>query len=175
MQEGFYKQISESINKSLLNGLLFALVNFWYIWLLLLIVVIVKITRRFNRIYKMNKAGLPEIDKMSGEDFEIFLEQLFKKHSYKVERVGRMADYGGDLIIEKNNIKTAVQAKRWNNPVNVKAIQEINTAKAHYDAIKAMVVTNSRFTSNAILLAKENQVELVDRKKLAALILKKHK
>jgi len=86
-----------------------------------------------------------------------------------------MADYGGDLIIEKDNIKTAVQAKRCSNPVNVKAIQEIGTAKAHYGATKAMVVTNSRFTSNAIILAKENQIELVGRTKLASFILNKGK
>jgi restriction system protein len=173
MQENFYNQISESINKGLIDGILFALVNFWYIWLLLLIVVIVKIIQRFYKIRKMNKAGLTEIDKMSGKDFEIFLEQLLRNHGYKVKRVGHMADYGGDLVIEKDNIKTVVQAKRWSNPVNVKAIQEINTAKAHYNATKAMVVTNNRFTSNASILAKENQVELVDRKKLALLILKK--
>ena len=44
---------------------------------------------------------------------------------------------------------------------------------AHYSATKAMVVTNSRFTSNAVTLAKENDVELIDRQKLSSLILKK--
>lgn len=121
----------------------------------------------------MNKAGLPEVDKMSGEDFEIFLEQLFRNQGYKVERVGRRAEYGGDLLIELAGIRTAVQAKRCSNPVNVKAIQEIYTAKVHYAATEAMVVTNSRFTSNARTLEKENHVQLVDREKLASLILQK--
>jgi len=77
------------------------------------------------------------------------------------------------LIIEKDSVKTVVQAKCWKNPVTVKAIQEINTSMAHYSATKAMVVTNSRFTSNAVTLAKENDVELIDRQRLASLILKK--
>jgi HJR/Mrr/RecB family endonuclease len=110
---------------------------------------------------------------MSGEEFEMFLEQLFKRKGYKVERVGHVSDYGADLIIDKDGTKTAVQAKCWKNPVSVKAIQEINTSMAHYSATKAMVVTNSRFTSNAVTLAKENDVELIDRQKLASLILKK--
>lgn len=100
------------------------------------------------------------------------MEGLFNKLGYKVERVGKMADYGADLIIEKDGIRTAVQAKRWNGPVNVKAIQEINTAMAHYNATKALAVTNSRFTYNAARLARENHVELIDRQMLASLILR---
>jgi restriction system protein len=52
-------------------------------------------------------------------------------------------------------------------------VQEITAAMAHYNATHAMIVTNSFFTSNAVNLARENYVELVDRQKLALLILKK--
>ncbi len=112
---------------------------------------------------------------MYGTDFEIFLKQLFIKLGYKVEVTGRMADYGADLTIEKDNIRTAVQAKCWRSPVTVKAIQEVTAAKAHYNATEAMVVTNSRFTSNARVLAEENHIRLVDREKLASLILQSNK
>lgn len=173
MHTDIYKQTSESIINGLFQGLKTSLFDFWYLWVFIGVVVILKISLSIYKIYKLNKAGVPQIDKMSGEEFEMFLEQLFKRKGYKVERVGHVSDYGADLIIDKDGTKTAVQAKCWKNPVSVKAIQEINTSMAHYSATKAMVVTNSRFTSNAVTLAKENDVELIDRQKLASLILKK--
>ncbi len=173
MQEDFYSQIFSGVTKGLISGILISLKSFWYLWLLLIVVFFIKTAISLLRLYKIRKAGLPEIDKMSGTDFEIYMEGLFNKLGYKVERVGKMADYGADLVIEKNGIRTAVQAKRWDGPVSVKAIQEINTAMAHYNASKAVAVTNSRFTYNATRLARENHVELIDRQKLASLILQK--
>lgn len=172
MQQDVYDQISKGMNKAIIDSFLFSLKNFWYLWGTLIVIVLVKAIHAINKIYKIRKAGLLEIDKMSGTDFEIFLEGMFIRLGYKVERVGKMADFGADLIIEKDGIRIAVQAKRWNNPVNVKAIQEINTAQAHYNATKAIVVTNSRFTSNATKLARENKVELINRQRLATLIIK---
>ncbi len=166
-----YINIVEVVLNALPESLFFIFKSLWYIWLLILIVLILKVTQLFINVYRIRRAGLTQIDKMSGSDFEVFLEHLFLDLGYKVQRVGHLGDYGADLIIEKDNIKTAVQAKRWNNPVNIKAIQEINTAKAHYNAIQAMVVTNNRFTFNATKLAKENNVKLVDRQGLASLIL----
>lgn len=173
MQSEIYKNISDALFKGSISGLATSLTNFWYIWVMFAVVGIARLAFGFYHIYRLNKAGLPQIDKMSGPQFEDFLGQLFKRLGYKVEIVGGMADYGADLIIEKDNTRTAVQAKCWNYPVTVKAIQEINTAKAHYNATESMAVTNSRFTSNAITLANENHVELVDREKLASLILQK--
>lgn len=165
--------ITEIFLSVLPESLFFIFQSLWYIWLLIFIVLIFKVTQLFINAYKIKKAGLSEIDKMSGTDFEIFLEHLFLDLGYKVQRVGHLGDYGADLIIEKDNIITAVQAKRWNYPVNMKAIQEINTAKAHYDATEAMAVTNNRFTFNATKLAKENNVKLADRHGLASLILQR--
>jgi len=173
MQSEIYKNVTESLIKGLVSGFSTSLVNYWYIWALLAVVGISRLTFGIYHLYKLNKAGLPQIDKMSGSEFEDFLGQLFRRLGYKVELVGRTADYGADLIIEGNGVKTVVQAKCWNGPVNVKAIQEINTAKAHYNASEAMAVTNSRFTSNARTLAQENNVQLVDREKLASLILQR--
>jgi len=173
MQSEIYKQVTETLLKGLISGFSTSLINFWYIWALLAAVGISRLAFGIYHLYKLNKAGLPQIDKMSGSEFEEFLGQLFRRLGYKVELVGRTADYGADLIIERDGVKTAVQAKCWSSAVNVKAIQEINTAKAHYNASEAMTVTNSRFTSNARILAKENNVLLIDREKLASLILQK--
>lgn len=169
MELDLFNQILYPLGINMFNGL----IKLWPFWALIACAVIVKLSHSLYRLHKLNKAGLPEIDKMSGTEFELFLVQLFRRLGYKVEHVGGMADYGADLIIEKDNIRTVVQAKCWNHPVNVKTIQEIYTSKAHYNATEAMAVTNSRYTSNANELASENHVELIDRYKLATLILKK--
>ena len=173
MQTDIYKQMSSVMVKGLLQGLKMTLISFWYLWIFIGAVAIIRISFSLYKIYKLSKAGLTQIDKMSGEEFEFFLEKLFKRLGYSVERVGHVADYGADLIIEKDGVKTAVQAKRWNNPIPIRAVQEVVATMAHYNATHAMIVTNSFFTSNARNLARENYVDLVDRHKLASFILKK--
>ncbi|MGH7193327.1 MAG: restriction endonuclease, partial [Candidatus Saccharimonadales bacterium] len=54
---------------------------------------------------------------MSGTDFEKYLADVFRKAGYAVEHVGRSGDHGADLIIEKDAIRTAVQAKRQKDSV----------------------------------------------------------
>jgi restriction system protein len=171
MQDALYFEIFRNILEGLLNAIFLSLVSFWYLWLFIAAIFSFKTTLLLIQLYKIKRSGLFEIDKFNGTEFEIFIENLFKRLGYRVERVGNMADYGADLIIERDGIRTAVQAKRWSSSVNVKAIQEINAAKAHYNATKALAITNSRFTYNARVLARENHVELIDRQKLASLIL----
>jgi restriction system protein len=108
---------------------------------------------------------------MSGKTFEKYLEVLFEKLGYRVERTRYVGDYGADLVTSKDGIKTVIQAKRYKSKAGVKAIQEAVAAKGYYDCSKAMVVTNNFFTQQAIELARRNQVELWDRNKLVAALL----
>lgn len=76
-------------------------------------------------------------------------------------------DYGADLVAEFNGQRTVVQAKRYRHPVGLKPVQEVTGARAHYRAGRAMVVTNSSFTPQAVKLAHSTGVELWDRSRLA--------
>lgn len=111
-------------------------------------------------------SGIDEIDIMTGKQFEIFLSVYYRKLGYDVTVTPSTQDYGADLILRKNGIKTIVQAKRSKTPVSVRAVQEIVGAIKYYKADKALVITNNRFTENACNLARYNKVELWDRKKL---------
>ncbi len=75
-------------------------------------------------------------------------------------------DYGADLVLEKDGVRTVVQAKRWTKNVGVKAIQEAVAAKPIYRCEHAMVVTNRYFTEQARRLAKANGVRLWNRDEL---------
>ena len=65
-------------------------------------------------------------------------------------------------MVTKKDESIVVQAKYYSNPVGNKAVQEVVSSKAYYNAKKAIVVTNSTFTSSAIQLAFKNRVELID-------------
>jgi restriction system protein len=116
-------------------------------------------------------SGIIEVDEMTGKEFEIFLDVHFKKNGYTVSLTQDSQDYGADLILYKDGSKTVVQAKRSKNPVGIKAFQEVAGAVRHYNGNKGRVITNNRFTENAYNLAKSNDVELWDRKKLIEFIL----
>jgi restriction system protein len=116
---------------------------------------------------ELAKSGIDQIDKMGGKEFEKYLEVLFEKLGYKVERTRYIGDYGADLVTSKDGTKTVIQAKRHKGKVGIKAVQEAVASKGHYGCEEAMVVTNSSFTSQAKRLASSNGVALWDRRELA--------
>lgn len=109
------------------------------------------------------QSGIQDIDKMSGEEFEKCLLHHFNKLGYQAETTSKSHDYGADLILKKYNEKIIVQAKRYNKPVGIKAIQQALGAMAYYRANRCFVVTNNYFTANAKNLAEKCNVELWDR------------
>lgn len=117
------------------------------------------------------KSGINKIDLINGEEFEKYLEELFFKKGYKVERTPISGDYGADLIIEKDGSRTAIQAKRYSDKVGLHAVQEIVAAKVHYNCENGMVVTNNYFTQQAQNLAKSNNIILWNRDELIKEIL----
>lgn len=98
---------------------------------------------------------------VTGREFEEFLETLYKELGYIVTLTPESNDQGADLVIEKNNIKTVVQAKFYSNSVGNSSVQQVVGAIKYYNADQGMVVTNSVFTRSARELAKANGIKLV--------------
>jgi restriction system protein len=147
------------------------LLVFWPVWVVLGIVGAISIAFKLVGAYRLSKAGMADIDKMNGKEFEQYLAVLFDKLGYQVKRTSYRGDYGADLVIQKLDEKIVVQAKRYNKKVGIKAVQEAVASKDYYRCRKAMVVTNSQYTQQAINLAQANNVELWDRKKLVKMML----
>ena len=108
-------------------------------------------------------ASMKKIDNMSGTDFEEWLSILYKRHGYTVKLTPATCDFGADLLIKKNGIKTVIQAKRYRRLVGESAIQQVIAAREYYDCDRAMAVTNSHYTEAARKLADKAQVILIDR------------
>jgi restriction system protein len=146
----------------------------WLMWPVTAFIVIMLLIRVGVYIYKsqrLAKSGIADIDKLSGKDFEQYLEIFFRKLGYQVKRTPYHGDYGADLVLRKGDEKTVVQVKRYNRSVGVKAVQEAVTSKEYYHGDKAMVVTNNYFSRQARTLAKANQVVLWDRDDLVSRLL----
>lgn len=125
--------------------------------------------RRFT-LWRVLHFSIRQIDKMTGEEFEEFLKIQFEQLGFLAETTKTSNDYGADLILHKKNLVIAVQAKRYQANIGVKAVQEVIGSMAYYEAQKGLVVTNSVFTKNAEKLASANNVILWDRDVLVRLL-----
>lgn len=108
-------------------------------------------------------SGMSEVDKMTGAEFEEFLEAHYTSLGYKVKHTGKSGDQGADLILTRNNERIVVQAKRYKKNVSNSAIQQTLAATVYYKADRGIVVTNAHFTKSAIDLANRCGIELKDR------------
>lgn len=119
-----------------------------------------------------NTSVINNIDyNIDGFEFENLSKELLEANGFEnVEVTVSSGDYGADVIAYKNDIKYAIQCKKFSGPVGVKAVQEVMGSKSVYNCHVAVVLTNSSFTVNARKLAGQNNVLLWDREKLKELI-----
>ena len=111
------------------------------------------------------------VSNMDGFDFEKYAGNLLKANGFtKVEVTQCSNDFGVDIMAYKDDIKYAIQCKKYSSPVGIKAVQEVIGSKTMNDCHVAVVLTNNAFTKSAIELAEKNNVLLWDRKKLKELI-----
>ncbi len=138
----------------------------WPWWVTIGLLALLQAVYRRRRLRRSVQHGIEEIDRMNGQEFEEYLEALFTHLGYRVERTRYVGDYGADLIVYKDRVRQVIQAKRYKGKVGPKAIGDALRARGNYHCSAAMVVTNSRFTRQAIEEARANGVTLWDREQL---------
>lgn len=123
----------------------------------------------------LRKSGIYEVDRMTGEEFEVFLENLFQTMGCRVRKTKTSGNYGADLVIETNSKTIVVQAKCSKNKVGIKAVEEIVSNKSYYDADEYWAVTNNYFTVPAVKFGYSNGVCLFDKDTLIEWIIEEYK
>ena len=98
--------------KDIFFALVKGMLALWQMWLILGVMALIKLAYILWEKNRLSKSGIAEIDHMDGITFEKYLEALFEKLGYRVERTQYVGDYGADLITSKDGIKTVIQAKR---------------------------------------------------------------
>ncbi len=135
-------------------------------WIVIIIVVIcllaaaaVALCRSFRKRYLHR-----ELDEMEGLDFEYFCAELLRDHGFtEVEVTRGSGDYGIDILAQKDGVTYAIQCKRYQAPVGVKAIQEAYAGRDYYDRMVGCVLTNQYFTQPAVEAAEKLKILLWDR------------
>lgn len=146
-----------------LEALIEALAKLWFVWPLAGAVGLVRLLVWINEQRKLARSGIAKIDVMDGRTFEQRLAVLFRCLGYSVEETRYRGDFGADLVVAKDGVRTVVQAKRWTKNVGIKAVQEAHAAAAMYRCTRSMVVTNRYYSRAARELARANKVVLWDR------------
>lgn len=114
-------------------------------------------------VFRRRRKELP-FDSMEGHDFERFCADLLRARGFlDVEVTKGSGDFGVDILAEKDGISYAFQCKRYDEPVGVKAVQEIYAGRDYYDRQIGVVMTNQYFTAPAVEAAKKLKILLWDR------------
>lgn len=113
---------------------------------------------------KNRKKIIKEYDLMEGRDFEFFCADLLQKRGFlEVEVTKGSGDNGVDILAEKDGVSYAIQCKRYDEPVGVKAVQEAYAGRDYYDKMVGVVMSNQYFTKNAVEMARKLKILLWDR------------
>ena len=144
-----------------------------WIWIIGILAVLVLaaaagvvLCKRFRKRYADD-----ELDEMEGLDFEYYCAELLRNRGFiEVEVTKSSGDYGIDILAEKEGVTYAIQCKRYNAPVGVKAVQEAYAGRDFYDRMVGCVLTNQYFTQPAVDAAQKLKILLWDRDYLEEMI-----
>lgn len=95
-------------------------------------------------------------------DYEKECAKVLSEAGFRVRLTSGGADYGADILCDKDERTYVVQCKLFARSVGVKAVQEIMAARSHYKADFAVVCSESGFTSAAANLAASNETHLTN-------------
>lgn len=156
----------------LLGGIIYA---YWgyakYIVATVVLIFIIRLTiktiRKVRAIFC--DFSLRSVDVMDGTTFEYYVAQLLIERGYTNVSLTERYDYGVDIVAEKDGIRWGIQAKRYSGLVKAAAVRQVVTGLPLYGCDRAMVITNSTFSTVAMRLAEGNNCVLIDRAGLSAL------
>ena len=142
-----------------------------YVLIIILSIIAVVLTIVGMLIGRKKRRFTKEYDLMEGRDFEYFCAELLEKCGFlEVEVTKGSGDNGVDILAEKDGVTYAIQCKRYDEPVGVKAVQEAYAGRDYYDRMVGVVMSNQYFTKNATDMARKLKIMLWDRGYLEEMI-----
>lgn len=141
-----------------------------YIGIAVLVVAVFVIAALFMlRAARRRRPG--DMDLMEGHEFEYYCADLLRRAGFlEVEVTRGSGDYGVDILAERDGVTYAVQCKRYDGPVGVKAVQEAYAGRDYYDRMVGAVMTNQYFTRPAVDVARKLKILLWDRGYLESML-----
>lgn len=122
------------------------------------------------------KYKMGDLSDISPEGFEKLIGELYEILGHKVNHIGRGGDQGIDLFCTNPSTgqKIVIQCKRYQKNVGSPELRNFIGAITgnRYGATKGVFVTTSKFTSDAQILARCSNIELIDGELLLDLLRK---
>lgn len=120
--------------------------------------------RKINLDHYLYNSIRSRFQEIETSEFEDFIAYLFKKNGYSLIQASYSSDFGADLIVKREGIKTAILIKRYFklHRVGVNDIELISGAQEYYQCDQGLVITTSSFTPQAKNAARESRIILWD-------------
>ncbi len=147
-------------------------VTYWqYAQYVLALIGIFYIVRLIARVYQfarriITNLTLWDVGTMDGLAFEKYVANILREQGYSNISLTEQYDYGVDIIATRNGIRWGIQVKRYSGLVKADAVRQVVTGLRLYGCDRAMVITNSEFSSVAVRLAESNDCVLIGRNEL---------
>lgn len=100
------------VRDALIEGIIRGLIMLWPLWVFLGVILFLRALFALWEWRRLARSGIRDIDRMDGKTFEKYLQVLFMRLGFHVERTRYIGDYGADLVVSKDGKKSIVQAKR---------------------------------------------------------------
>jgi restriction system protein len=125
---------------------------------------IISAVKQWKRESIFNKqTGIESIRNLSWNQFELLINEAFKRQGYTVRETEFGPDGGVDLILIKDDRKLFVQCKQWlTRKVSVKQIRELQGVISAKNADGGIFVTSGIYTKEAIDFARECKIQLIE-------------
>ena len=121
--------------------------------------------------YSRQLQKVSELLNIEPYEFEHICSNLMRQMGYeKVLVTPRSNDKGIDIVGEKNGIKAVAQCKRYRNTVGSPDMQLFIGAMHNANAEEGIYFTTGAFTREAEVMAKSNNIILIDRTELSKLL-----
>ena len=108
----------------------------------------------------------PNLMELSPTDFEVLVANLFGKMGLETKLTRSSRDGGVDAIaFDARPVlggKVVIQAKRYHGTVGVSAVRDLYGTMMNEGANKGILVTTSRYGSDAYTFASDKPIELID-------------
>ena len=120
--------------------------------------------RRFDRT--------EDVGNLDAYQYENYVAEYYRRRGYAVtQRGGAGPDGGVDLVIAKDGERLLVQCKHWRAwRIGPQPVRELWGLVDHERAAGAVFVTSKDFTSEARAFAIGKRLDLIDGRKLAAMV-----
>ena len=84
-----------------------------------------------------------------------------EEKGWSVIKTATTGDQGVDLVAAKQDVRVAIQCKRYTGTIGNSAVQQVAAGRLLYATNYAVVVSNSSYTKSAVELARSANVMLL--------------